>query len=324
MKNQSEFDSTDLSLEVARNLKYDGKISREEYWTIVQTKLKVLREIQLVLRRENLSLQISQSCLQLEIPLTSFETSVSMTLDVDDIRSVPFSVIADGPYEKFQGMILLKLARRSSEFIDIGANMGYYSLAAAKVNSTIKVRAFEPQPRVFSTLVNNISLNNLSDRVEAHNFGLGSKQSTMTMFIPKFTGSGGGSLANLHREEGEPIEVEVQVKVLDEYSVKWTNPDLIKIDVEGFEFEVISGGMNLIKKSRPTIIIELLRKWMKPFDKHPQDVIELLIEEGYVIYAIANDILNEIDKIDDLTIETNFICVHSMNVKHLEILSQYI
>lgn len=324
MTTYSKSGTQDATIELARQQRLAGKISREDYWKIVRLKLEVLSELQSIALRENLTLQIGPDNLQVEISLSGFNSRILMTLDVRDVRSVPFSVLADGPYEKFQGTILLELAKESSEFLDIGANMGYYSLAAPTVNSRIKVHAFEPQPNIYSALSKNISLNNLNHRVELHNLGLGSKESVMTMFIPPFTGSGGGSMANLHQDEGSPQEVEVRVKVLDEYLGSVCKPDLVKIDVEGYEFEVISGGMRLISQSRPTIIIELLRKWMKPFGKHPQDVVELLAQEGYQIYAISTDSLVPITHIDNETAETNFVFVHSSNLTHLAKIKNYV
>lgn len=324
MTTSSGSGSKEFTLESARQQRAAGTLSREDYWQIVSAKLKILSEIQEILMRENLSLQVGQNFFLLDIPIQGTNLSVSMILDINDIRSVPFSVLADGPYENFQAKVLLDLARVSSEFLDIGANMGYYSLTAFKVNPDIKIHAFEPQPNIFSVLSKNVSLNYLNEKVALHNCGLGSKKSVATMFIPLFTGSGGGSLANLHQDEGTPREVEVEVKVLDEYLGSDSNPDLIKIDVEGFEYEVVSGGIELITQSKPTIVIELLRKWMKPFGKHPQDVVNLLVSKGYQVYAISSVSLTQITRIDDETTETNFVFVHSTNTIHLAKISNYI
>lgn len=324
MTNYPDSSFVNFSLNYARELKLGGKISREDYWKIVRSKLELLTEIQSVLNREDLVLIVTPFEMQLEIPLLGFDSKINMILDADDIRSVPFSVLADGPYEKFQGKILMALASVSKEFLDIGANMGYYSLAASKINPKITVQSFEPQPKVFSTLLRNLSLNNLSDRINAHNYGLGVSESRMTMFIPRFTGTGGASFANLHENEGLPQEVEVEVKMLDSYLEEYSHPDLIKIDVEGYEFEVISGGMGIIMKSKPTIIAELLRKWMKPFDRQPQEVVDVLAEVGYIMYAISENKLINIDKINDDTPETNFIFVHSSNAKHLETIGKFL
>jgi hypothetical protein len=92
------------------------------------------------------------------------------------------------------------------------------------------------------------------------------------------------------------------------------------MDVEGFELSVLKGSLESIERFKPTIFIELLRKWMKPFGDHPQDVIDLLSPIGYLCFAIGDNILTKITKIDDDTIENNFIFVHRNRIDHLNLL----
>ena len=313
-----------MAVSAARAGRIDKVITREQYWEIVRTKLRVLKEFQEVAEREDLVIRLTPKNIELDINLNEFSVIVSMHLNVEDVRSVPFTVIAEGAYEGFQAKLIFKLGQVSSEFLDIGANMGFYSLAIPKINPNLKVHSFEPQPGTYSTLVKNLDLNKLQGSVTAHNCGLGSVNTTATMFIPKFTGSGGGSFANLHSEEGNPEQVEVQVNTLDTYLDSTINPDLIKIDVEGFEYEVLSGGLQIIEHHKPTIVIELLRKWMKSFGKHPQDVIRMLSPFGYKVYAIGENELIPIDTIDELTLQTNFIFIHKDNHSHFNILSGFV
>jgi hypothetical protein len=144
------------------------------------------------------------------------------------------------------------------------------------------------------------------------------------MYIPAFTGSGGGSFANLHIEEGRAVEVEVPVKKLDQLISRDWPVDLIKIDVEGFEYEMLTGSMATIREFKPSIVVELLRKWMKPFGKQPQDVISLLNPLGYDTYAIAKNSLLPINSIDETTIETNFVFIHKENLSHLNAIKESI
>jgi len=295
-----------------------GEITREEYWAEVRHRLRVLTDLAQIAQRENLLFQISAAGAQVLIPLENDQAFIRMKLDVEDIRSVPFTVIAEGPYEQFQAQILFTLGKLADNFLDIGANMGFYSIALATLNPTLKVQSFEPQPRIYSCLATNLNLNNLESQVKIYNYGLGSREDSLKMYIPAFTGSGGGSFANLHIEEGDAEEVLVPVKPLDILVPTNSNVDLIKIDVEGFEFEVVQGGLELIQRDKPTIVIELLRKWMKPFGKQPQDVINLLKPLGYEVFAIGSFRLTSITVIDESTVETNFVFVHTNNSKHLD------
>jgi FkbM family methyltransferase len=245
-----------------------------------------------------------------------------MFLDYQDIRSVPFSVLSDGFYEPFQSDILVELGKNSTHFLDIGANMGFYSLALLAENPTLTVESLEPQPKVFANLSKNIYLNNFSNRIEIHNIAFGDAKGEQTMFIPRFTGTGGASFKNLHDDEGEATKIKVPVTTLDEF-VK-TQPDLIKIDVEGCELGVILGAQKIIKLSKPTIMAELLRKWMEPFGHTPQMFIDRMSYHNYICYAISANKLTEIHKIDEDTVETNFIFVHDSNYEHRIILDQYV
>jgi FkbM family methyltransferase len=246
--------------------------------------------------------------------------NIEMYLDVEDIRSVPFSVIADGKYEPLQSDLILGLAAQSKYFLDIGANVGYYSISAAKINPQLKIKSFEPNPMIVEKFKRNIDLNQLSSQIEIFECGLGSENSDLTqMFIPQFTGSGGGSLKNLHPEEGKPDTLSIKVRILDELlNMDSATVDLMKIDVEGFEKYVLEGGMGTIRNYLPTIVIELLRKWMLPFNTSPQDVLQSLKLFGYRCYAIQKLKLLEIDEIDDMTEATNFIFVHPLREIHSE------
>ena len=82
--------------------------------------------------------------------------------------------------------------------------------------------------------------------------------------------------------------------------------DLIKCDVEGAELFVFKGGIETLKKDKPIIFSEMLRKWSKQFGYHPDDIIKLLADIGYHCYGYIND---KIEKIDFVTPEletTNF------------------
>jgi FkbM family methyltransferase len=304
------------------NQRVSSEISREHYWSQIREFLEELTEFsQLQDTLEN-RIEIFESQIIVNLRTTRTHKSyIKMLLDDQDVRSVPFSVLADGLHEPFQADILVELGKNSTHFLDIGANMGFYSLTLLAENPTLTVESFEPQPKVFAKLSKNIHLNNFSSRIEIHNTGLGSAKGELTMYIPKFTGTGGGSFKNLHDDEGEATQIKVPVNVLDEALKK--HPDLIKIDVEGSELNVILGADKIIDLLKPTIMVELLRKWMKPFGHTPQMFIDKMFKQNYICYAISTGKLSEIDKIDENTVETNFIFVHETQHKHMIVLERY-
>ena len=91
-----------------------------------------------------------------------------------------------------------------------------------------------------------------------------------------------------------------------------------------FELNVILGAYSLIAQNKPTIMAELLRKWMKPFGHSPQMFLDKLANFDYRCFAIHKGSLMEIVQIDEETVETNFIFVHNDRHEHLDLILKYV
>jgi hypothetical protein len=87
--------------------------------------------------------------------------------------------------------------------------------------------------------------------------------------------------------------------------------DLIKCDVEGAELFVLRGAAQVIERDKPIVFLEMLRKWARQFDYHPNDIIGLLAASGYRCWAIGEHALREIEAVDDDTAETNYVFLHA-------------
>jgi len=122
-------------------------------------------------------------------------------------------------------------------FFDIGANIGVYSLIAA-YQSDIKAFAFEPHPLTFRFLKENINTNNMNSRVTCHQLALSDSDGTMS-----FTDDPGSSVNRLVKDnELNDNVLTVETLTGDSFCKQHAvQPDVIKIDVEGFESNVLSG-----------------------------------------------------------------------------------
>ncbi|MEZ5028751.1 MAG: FkbM family methyltransferase [Ferruginibacter sp.] len=149
---------------------------------------------------------------------------------------------------------LLHFLRKDDLFFDIGANVGSYTiLAAGHVGA--RTVAFEPVPSTFSSLIKNIELNKLKNIATALNIGLG-KNKSLLHFTKNFD-TVNHVVKDLSHANTDAI-IEVQVESVDEMVAKYGVPILTKIDVEGFETEVLAGMTETLKHpSLKAIIIEL-------------------------------------------------------------------
>ncbi|RYZ21625.1 MAG: FkbM family methyltransferase [Chitinophagaceae bacterium] len=146
---------------------------------------------------------------------------------------------------------LLHFLREEDQFFDIGANVGIYSVLAAGVRKC-KTLAFEPNAATFEILQKNIQLNQSATLVQCENKGVGSKIATLRFTLDGDTTNHVVS----HAEKGVPF-ADNSIVPLDQYSNEW-QPNLIKIDVEGFETEVINGAPGILRQQNlKAILIEL-------------------------------------------------------------------
>lgn len=138
---------------------------------------------------------------------------------------------------------------RDKTIVDIGANIGNHSVFLAKICDAKMVYSFEPQPKVFKMLSDNIKLNKL-DNVVLYNMGAGSVKNKADL----------GNIDNFNlgmtkltlSEEGS-----IDINTLDNVLIGKTNKiDLIKIDVEGMEIEVLKGATEVIKRDHPILYVE--------------------------------------------------------------------
>jgi FkbM family methyltransferase len=227
-----------------------------------------------------------------------------------DPRTAIACLVVTGEYEVLETKILKFFATSANFVVDVGANVGYYAVELGKVlQENGKLLAFEPIPSSFDQLNANVRLNKIEKQVSCIQLAISNTEGTLTLYTPKISGSSATSARNLHPGESS-VRHEVSVSTLDLVlrTSGIENCDLIKIDVEGAELMVIQGALESIKKFKPVIFAELLRKWSAQFDYSPNEVLELLLPLGYKCFAVSPK-LPEITIIDEKTIETNFVFV---------------
>ena len=184
--------------------------------------------------------------------------------------------IYTGLHEFDEMGFLLHFLRPEDTFVDVGANVGTYTiLASAEIGA--KSITFEPSPIAFKSLQNNIKLNNIEQKVIAYQIGI-SKEEKKLYFTNNLD-------VENHIVKGEKEDcIIVDVNSLDNLLVDEI-PKLIKIDVEGFETDVIIGAKKLISDTKlKGIIIELIGLGEK-YGFNEMDVRIMLTEAGFYPYS---------------------------------------
>lgn len=160
-------------------------------------------------------------------------------------------------------------------FIDVGANIGFYTIAIAQHlrNQTTKAKiySFEPHPANLERFNENIELNDLHDMVESFNFGLSDASClcdlTLREDFQNGAGTGNASIpSGAALDEGFPkisIKLEPLDKILVEANFNISGIDAIKIDIEGHEDYFLRGAVNTIRKFRPVIMLEINKPYYR-------------------------------------------------------------
>jgi FkbM family methyltransferase len=200
-------------------------------------------------------------------------------LQVDTTYPIEASVWLAGVYDLTTTRFLQQVLREDDVFLDIGANCGAITLVAASCIETGKVYAFEPGPIIRSRLQANLDLNpTLKDMVQVVPLGLGQQRCQLSYFEDQ-TYRGNGGL--FHNDQGTTVEV----LPLDEW-VTLEQPqkiDVIKLDVEGMEYDVLLGSKTVLTTYYPTIYFETLPGFFTDKPYSIRTLYEFLSNLGYVI-----------------------------------------
>lgn len=174
------------------------------------------------------------------------------------------------------------LLRRDELFVDVGANIGAYSVLAA-VAAGARCLAFEPAELAYRYLLLNVALNGLEPRVEVQRMAVGAAPGKLRLT------AGMGEVNHVLREGEDAASFQIDMTSLDAFCAGREPPVAIKIDVEGFETEVLHGAKGLLRKRVPLAVLAELVGWG---ERYGYDEAALRGEmEGYGYTACSYDAL---------------------------------
>ena len=181
---------------------------------------------------------------------------------------------------------LRRLVRPGMTVVDVGANLGLYSVFLARqVGPAGRVVSFEPDPDLFALLRGNCAANAVAN-VEAYNMALGAAAGRM--ILSRLTLNSGDNHLGADPDGAFHRPIEVEVASLDSMMPS-IRPDLIKVDVQGWELKVLAGMESLLTRVRALgIFLEVCPKWLRRAGDGPEDLYDFLGALGFTLYSCAD------------------------------------
>ena len=207
-------------------------------------------------------------------------------------------------------LIINKLIQTGTDSIDVGVYRGVHSYEMSKYSD--HVHSFEPNPVIFKELQK--YLPQIIQNISLYNYALSEKSGKKILKVPIRDSRSNKSnyeeyykmgLATIHEKNifENYDEFEINSKKLDEFNFE-KRVSFIKIDVEGHEIEVLEGSKELIKKFKPTLMIEIEERHSK---RSLEESISYVCSLGYNVFCLKNKELVPFQKISSPKDYNNFI-----------------
>lgn len=217
-----------------------------------------------------------------------------MELDLQDW--IPQEIYLTGVFEPGCSNLLSALLKPGDTVIDVGANIGYFTLLGASlVGNSGRVLAVEPNPEVRAQLERNLSRNGMRN-VQLFDCALSDAEEELTLFIgpPDNTG-----ISSFRTPRDSTRSITVRTIPFDiGFPPAQTRAAMVKVDVEGAELRVLRGMRHYLARNSPDLIIELSPDYLQDLDANIFELYDLLAEHGYCGYDIGLHELKALDRTD--------------------------
>ena len=255
---------------------------------------------------KRLLLNLTRDRITPEDPIVTFKTKYQFRLKANLTNPEHQYLYFYGTHdERYIVTKLLNIIKPGDMCWDIGANIGFYTcLLASLVEDSGAVVAFEPAARTYGYLKENVSLNQFTN-VTVVNKGLGDKQEQRLLHYSE-AGLAEGT-ASLKYADGRAASERVTLDTIDNLIPELPTPEFIKIDVEGYQLEVLRGAEHCLKTHAPLLMAELkdVGETNRAIFGEIEDYVANL---GYQLYKIRKHSIQRCKGLSDTT-ERNFFLV---------------
>ncbi|MHC4351603.1 MAG: FkbM family methyltransferase [Planctomycetota bacterium] len=218
------------------------------------------------------------------------ETQAGFKIKTTIGDNVDNAIYVYGAYERGTSEVVRRLSGICKTFVDVGCNIGYYSCLYHRFNPEGRVYAIDPNPEMVRRTSENLDLNSCK-KYKVFNFGVSNTSGKLELNVPRHRHSTSSFAYNPSRRDPDMVDrIEVQVAPLEDIlSEEVLESALLKVDTEGYEYNVFSGldpGRGLIFDY---IVFEYSGKTLKMTGVEPTSLLGLELFSYYHLYSINED-----------------------------------
>ena len=214
--------------------------------------------------------------------------------------------------------LLRRRLKPGSVLIDVGANVGTFSIQLARAVQGLNVLAIEPVPQVYEALRSNIAKNQVRDAVDTAQLAISDRHGTAIVtndlaacnyVVPRKS-------RRAPPDSQQVVETTTLDLLVEEHALGTV--DFVKCDVEGMELRVLLGAQSVLGRFSPELLLEIDERWTDRYGYHASDIFEFLDERGYDYHPIIDgEILERSnDPALDVARTTDFLFTPRFSAEH--------
>lgn len=219
--------------------------------------------------------------------LTYLADETPIFVNTDDF-GCPLNCINGGQYEEDNFSVLLSFRKPGLSMLDVGANLGIYSLRLAKYARKDNIYCFEPNPRIRKLLSRSVFLNGYNDRILIYPYAASDRESVAFLNVPAEHAGG----ASLEGAGGHALGLQVDVRRIDDLLPESCACGLIKLDVEDHELHALRGMRAILERSSNAVV---MFEKLGQYSGTERELLDFFSGLGWSIYAIKGRKLIQTD-----------------------------
>jgi FkbM family methyltransferase len=217
-----------------------------------------------------------------------------------------FEVFRNDPSQAKEFAAFLSFSRIGMQLLDIGAHHGFFALAAIRVGGpTAKVLCLEPSPEAAKILRANVHANNSDGQVQILEVAAGQRDEAVRMLTTGPFGADYFVVPGGPRTDTTLVQSRSIQSSLDETGF---HPTHVKMDIEGYEYEVVEASIETLSELKPILYLELHGQYLRQRDRDPAVVIENLRKAGYTSFYCDQQLMDE-DSMSSLGFDCRLVCI---------------